>query len=101
MSENPTIEIGLPRGHSLTEADLSILRTACEAMVTQSCQRNGDMSAQVLAMSDEGWQVQSGLTWIARAERRRESEEAVGDTRSQALCRLCQLTGLHAVDGCP
>ena len=101
MSENLTIEIGLPEGSSLTEADLSILRTACEALVAQACRQPGDTSAQVLAMADEGWQVQSNLTWIARAERERESEEAVGETKGEALCKLCQLTGLHAVDGCP
>ncbi len=26
---------------------------------------------------------------------------AVGESRGEALCRLCQLTGLHTVDGCP
>ncbi|RLB94176.1 MAG: hypothetical protein DRH76_09485 [Deltaproteobacteria bacterium] len=101
MSEVLSMTIKLPDGSNLSEADLLILRTACEALVAQTCQPGADSPGQVRAMADEGWRVQSGLTWIARAERERESEEAVGETRGEALCRLCQLTGLHAVDGCP
>lgn len=101
MNENRRIEIELPDGNSLTAADMVNLRTACEALVEQACREPGDTSVQVRAMSDEGWQVQSSLTWIARAERDRKSEEAVGETKAEALCRLCQLTGLHAVEGCP
>ncbi len=52
-------------------------------------------------MTAEGWQVRHGLTWIARAEKGHEYEEATGACRGEALCRLCELTGLHAVDGCP
>jgi hypothetical protein len=101
MNANQTIAIEVPGGHQLTAADLSTLRSACEDLVAQACRSSSQPGSQIRTMSAEGWQVQSGLTWIARAERDRVSEEAVGETKKEALCRLCQLTGLHLVDGCP
>jgi hypothetical protein len=101
MNASHTIEIQLPPGKDLSENDRQLLRTACEALVSMSCGSENDPPAQVRAMATEGWQVQSGLTWIARAERNREYEEAVGKTRGEALCQLCQLLGLHSVEGCP
>jgi len=101
MNEKHSIEISLPAGKELSEDDRQLLRTACEALVSMSCGCGDDPPAQVKAIRDDGWQVRSGLTWIARAERNRESEEAVGQTRGEALCRLCQLIGLHSVEGCP
>ena len=101
MNETRTIEVRLPDGKDLSDDDLHLLRTACEALVGMSCGCDGDPPAQVKAMADEGWAVRAGLTWIARAERGREYEEATGETRGEALCQLCQMTGLRSVDGCP
>mgnify|MGYP002636231191 CR=1 FL=1 len=101
MIKNQTIEIAVPDGTHLSAADLAVLRSAGEALVEKYCQLPTGSTVQIAAMSEEGWLVQTGLTWVARAERGRKSEEAVGLTKGEALCRLCQLTGLHAVDGCP
>ncbi len=100
MNETKTIEIRLPAGSELNDDDLDILRTACEAFVGISC-GSGDQPAQIEAMIGEGWIVRSGLTWIARAERSHTYEEAIGETRREALCKLTQMLGLHTVDGCP
>ena len=101
MNEKHSIEIPLPSDKELSEDDRQLLRTACDALVGMACGCGEDPPAQVRAMRDEGWQVRSGLTWIAHAERNRESEKATGKTRGEALCRLCQLIGLHSVEGCP
>ncbi len=101
MNDTQTIEIRVPAGKELTDDDLDILRTACEAFVGLSCGSEKEPPAQIRAMKGEGWQVRSGLTWIARAERSHSYEEAIGETRSEALCRLSQMLGLHTVDGCP
>jgi len=98
MNDTQTIEIKLPSGTYLSDDDKEILRTACEAFVGISC-RNGEETTQVRAMKGEGWQVRSGLSWIARAERSHTYEEALGETRDEALCRLSQMLGLHTVDG--
>ncbi len=101
MSETHTLEIRLPAGNKLSADDRELLRTACEALVGMTCGCGEDPPTQVRAMAAEGWQVRSGLTWIAHAERNRESEKATGKTRGEALCKLCQLLGLHSVEGCP
>ena len=101
MNDQRTLEIRLPAGNELNDDDLELLRTACEALVGLSCGDAVGRPAQVEAMTAEGWNVRHGLTWIARAERGHEYEEALGACRGEALCRLCDLTGLHAVDGCP
>ena len=101
MNETRTIEVRLPVDREYSDDDLDLLRTACEALVGLSCGCENEPPEQVKAMADEGWKVRAGLTWIARGERGREYEEAVAESREEALCRLCQLTGLHAVDGCP
>jgi len=101
MNDTQTIEIRLPEGRELTDDDLDILRTACEAFVELSCGSDRERPSQVQAMIGEGWRVRSGLTWIARAERSHTYEEAIGETRQEALCRLSQMLGLHTVDGCP
>ncbi len=101
MSETQTIEIRLPEGKELSVDELGILRNACEALIGLSCRNNNEPPAQVRAMSDEGWEVRSGLTWFARAERDKAYEEAIGESRGEALCRLSQMLGLHTVDGCP
>lgn len=100
MNDSQTIEIRLPMGRELSDDDLDILRTACEAFASLTCQGD-EMPSQVRAMKGEGWQVRSGLTWIARAERSHTYEEAIGETRNEALCKLSQMLGLHTVDGCP
>ena len=101
MSESRTLEIRLPEDREFTGDELELLRSACEALIGQSGPVGEKVPAQVRAMAAEGWQVRTGLTWIACAERDRKYEEAVGESRGEALCRLCQLTGLHTVDGCP
>jgi len=102
VKDQHTLEIRLPAGHELNEDDLEMLRTACEALASLSCGSDAACRpAQVEAMTAEGWKVRHGLTWIARAERGHEYEEALGACRGEALCRLCELTGLHTVDGCP
>jgi hypothetical protein len=101
VNDQSTLAIRLPAGHALNEDDLELLRTACEALVGLACGENSARPAQVAAMKAEGWQVRYGLTWIARAEKGRQYEEATGSCRGEALCRLCELTGLSAVDGCP
>lgn len=100
MDNTQTIEITLPHGAELSDDDIDILRMACEAFVGVSC-GGGETPSQVQAMKGEGWQVRSGLTWIAKAERSHTYEEAMGETREEALCRLSQMLGLHTVDGCP
>ncbi len=101
MNETQTIEIRLPAGKELTDDDLDILRMACEAFVSLTCGGSNEPPTQVRAMKGEGWQVRSGLTWIARAERSHKYEEAMGETRNEALCKLSQMLGLHTIDGCP
>lgn len=101
MNETRTIEVRLPADKEYSDDDLHLLRTACEALVGLSCGCEADPPAQVKAMAEEGWKVRTGLTWIARAERGREYEEAVGESRGESLCKLCQMTGLRSVDGCP
>lgn len=101
MNETQSIEINLPSGSHLSDDDLEIMRIACEAIVGLSCGNLTDPPAQAGVMAKEGWQVRSGLTWIARAERSHKYEEAIGETRCEALCKLSQMLGLHTVDGCP
>jgi hypothetical protein len=101
MNDTQTIEIRMPDGADLSDDDLDIIKTACEAFVSLTCKDEKTPPSQVVAMRGEGWQVRSGLTWIARAERSHTYEEALGETRSEALCRLSQMLGLHTVDGCP
>ena len=101
MNRNHTIEIRLPDDRVLGEDELNVLRTACEALVGLSCKPQGEHMAQVRAMQGQGWQVQCDLAWHARAEREREYEEASGATPAEALCKLCQLLGLHSIEGCP
>ena len=101
MNDQRTLEIKLPVGSELSDDDLELLRAACEDLVSLSCGDASGGPAQVGAMTAEGWNVRHGLTWIARAERGHEYEEALGASCGEALCRLCDLTGLHAVDGCP
>ncbi len=101
MSETRTIEVRLPEGHDFRDAELETLRAACEALAGFSDQGDPEIQGQIKAMTEQGWEVQRNLTWVARAVRKREYEEATGDTPDQALCRLCQLVGLHTVEGCP
>ncbi len=101
MSETRTIEIRLPEGHDFSEVELETLRVACEDLAGLSGQGDSEPRDQIQAMTEQGWHVQRNLTWVARAEREREYEEATGDTPCQALCRLCQLVGLHTAEGCP
>ena len=42
-----------------------------------------------------------GLTWIARAHRGSDYEEATGTTLLEVLAQLDCLTSLHEVEGCP
>jgi hypothetical protein len=101
MNETRTFEIRLPGGRDISDDDLNTLRTACEALAELSCSQRNVPPSQIRALTDQGWRVHSSLVWVARAERDRESEEAVGTTRDEALCRLCQLIGLHSIEGCP
>ncbi len=101
MSDKHTLEIRLPADNKLSEDDRELLRTACEALVSMTCGCGDTPPSQVRAMTTEGWEVRSGLTWVAQAERNREYEKATGKTRGEALCKLCQLLGLHSVEGCP
>ncbi len=101
MNEPRTIDIPLPVGADLSEADLNVLRMACEAVVNLASGRCASHVTQLEGMAAEGWKVRTNLAWIARAERGKEYEEATGACRGEALCELCQLTGLHLMDGCP
>jgi hypothetical protein len=101
MQDTSTIEIRLPAGRELDDAQRETLRRACEALADLAAGPPADVPAQVRAMTAAGWQVKNTLQWVARAERDRDYEEARGDTPGQALCRLCQLLGLHDIEGCP
>ena len=101
MNQTRTIEIGLPQGRAFSEDDLTLLRSACEALAGQYHRCQGELTAQLRALKEQGWQVESGLTWVAHAERDRKYERAIGDTPGEALCKLCQMVGLHSVEGCP
>ena len=101
MSAKQTIAVRLPAGHSLSAAELTALQAACEELVGFSGCCGAGPTAQTKAMTDQGWQVKRRLTWVATAERERESEKALGETPGEALCRLCELVGLHNVEGCP
>ena len=100
MNETRTLEIALPADAELADHELATLRIACEALAQLACGA-GTSPRQVTALAAEGWQVSSTLTWIARAERGKDYEEAVGADRCEALCRLCEEVGLRAVEGCP
>jgi hypothetical protein len=100
VNDARTLKIELPVGGELDAGDLETLRIACEALAKLACGRV-ERPRQITAMTAEGWQVRSGLAWIARAERGNQYEEAVGDSRCEALCRLAEEIGLRAVEGCP
>jgi len=101
MSQTQTIEIRLPEDREFSEADRAILSRACEALAGLTCRPQGEPAAQVRAMTAQGWRVRYGLTWHAQASRDHEYEEACGETPAEALCKLCQLLGLHSIEGCP
>ena len=101
MDQISTLEIRLPQGRKLSDDDLQLLRGACEALVGGYERCEVGMTARLRALKEQGWQVDSGLTWVAHAERDRKYERAIGDTPGEALCKLCQMVGLHSVEGCP
>ncbi len=101
MNQSSTIEIRLPHGRNFNDDDLKLLRGACEALAGQYHRCESEIVGQLRALREQGWQVDSGLTWVAHAERNRKYERAIGDTPGEALCKLCQMVGLHSVEGCP
>ena len=83
----------------LKEIKLTINQSRSE--LEKLTQRNAQVAAQLRQMQAEGWNVDWGLTWIAKAKRGDVYEEVTGATKEEALDRLRQMTRLHVVDGCP
>ncbi|MBE0565767.1 MAG: hypothetical protein IH621_07430 [Krumholzibacteria bacterium] len=100
MTDTHVLEIRLPAGGALDDTDRETLRIACEALAKLACGKV-ERPAPILAMVADGWQVRSGLVWVARAERGAQYEEAFGSSRCEALNHLAEEVGLRAVEGCP
>ena len=83
MSEKRTIEVRLPADHGLGEADLAALQAACEELAGVHTDCCGSPVTQIQAMEAAGWEVRRRLTWVAKAEREREYEEALGKTTAE------------------
>ncbi len=81
--------------------DLDVLRTTLETIITLAGGDSCGPDPSLQSMRDEGWEVNWGLTWIARARRDGTYEEATGETREEVLARLARLARLHEVEGTP
>jgi len=101
MLDARTIEVSLPEGIEVGEDDLEVLRTTFQTIVSLASQCEDRPGRPCSGMTDAGWEVSWGLTWIARAQRGKEYEEATGSTREEAMTRLREATCLHEADGCP
>ena len=55
----------------------------------------------VTMLEADGWEVHARIGWIAEARRGTAHEKAVGNSRSEALRDLLDLTLLDTVEGCP
>ena len=101
MIETQSIEVVLPDEFAASAEDLEVLRTTFQTIVTMARECGGAPCRHLERMRDDGWEVNWGLTWIAKAKRGGVYEESTGPTKEEALSRLRQHTRLHEADGCP
>lgn len=101
MAADNVIEVHLPPDMPATAQDLDVLRTTFQTIVTLTRECGCGANAHLRQMQAEGWNVDWGLTWLAKAKRGDVYEEVTGATKEEALDRLRQMTRLHVVDGCP
>ncbi len=101
MDEPRTIKVEIPICLDLPEDDLAVLRTTFETIMTLVSGGCGGAEQHLRHLRDGGWDVNWGLTWIARARRDGAYEEATGASKDEVLAQLDRLTGLHEVEGTP
>lgn len=95
------LKVHLPPHLQAAADDLEVLRTTFQTIITLTSECQGGVNPDLRCLQDKGWQVGWGLTWIARASKGKQYEEATAGTKEEALAQLRQLVGLHDVEGCP
>jgi hypothetical protein len=101
MSAPRTITVEIPACLDLPDDDEQVLRTTLETIITLVSGGCGGSDAHLRHLRENDWEVNWGLTWIARARRGSAYEEATGATKQEVLAQLDRLTGLHEVEGTP
>ena len=101
MNRTHVIEVELPDGVDIADDDIDVLRTTFQTIITLAAGGCGRSDPHLTRMRDNQWAVNWGLTWIARAPRGSDYEEATGTTLLEVLAQLDCLTSLHEVEGCP
>jgi len=101
MAAPRTITVTLPDCLTMAPDDLDVLRTTLQTVITLASADACGPDERLRAMQAEGWEVNWGLTWIARARRAGTYEEATGATKDEVLTRLERLVRLREVEGTP
>jgi len=96
-----TITVEIPACLELPADDEQVLRTTLETIITLVSGGCGGAERHLGHLHENDWQVNWGLTWIARARRGTVYEEATGASKQEVLAQLDRLTGLHEVEGTP
>ncbi len=101
MNQPRTIEVALPECLTMSADDLDVLRTTFQTIITLASGGCDGAEDHLGHMRQQGWTVNWGLTWIARARRDSRYEDATAPTKQEVLAQLRRLTSLHEVEGCP
>ena len=101
MPEPRTIKVELPDCLNLPDDDLAVLRTTFETVITLVSGGCDGPDLHLERLRGGGWDVNWGLTWIARARKDGAYEEATGGSKAEVLAQLDRLVGLHEVEGTP
>ena len=101
MSSSQVIEVPLPNGAIPSEADLALVKAACQSVVSICLDPRQEWFGKLRQLEGEEWNVNWGLLWSAEASKGRCSEAVTAPTIEEAFERLAGLTRLHCVEGCP